>query len=134
MKALLLGLLVACTSEPPPDRPFDGTTTRYVIDRFDLPTNNQQSRDLGDDLNGDGAPDNQVGMVLGTLGSQMDLAPNISDLRALIPTAIEINAHDLQNDDHVGVSYIGRPGDTATPATGTFVDGVYVSERSRTSH
>jgi hypothetical protein len=48
---------------------------------------------------------------------------------------IEINAHDLIDDDHVGVSYIGRPGETSTPATGTFSGGVYASERSfHTTH
>jgi hypothetical protein len=125
-----LPLLAACSS-PAPDVPFTGTVHRYTIDRFDLPTSNNEARVAGDDLNGDGMIDNQIGAVIATLGSQKDLPPNVSDLRALLPTAIEINAHDLIDDDHVGVSYVGQPGDVSTPATGMFAGGIYVSERTR---
>src|SRR3954470_17393578 len=96
-----LPILAACTSSPPPDAPFTGTVSRYAIDRFDLPRNNNDARQLGDDLDGDRAIDNQVGVVIGTLASQKDLPANPGDLRALLPTAIEINAHDLIDDDHV---------------------------------
>ena len=130
MRALVLATLVACSSSPPVDEPFTGTVHRFVIDRFDLPTTNSESRLYGDDLNGDTTVDNQVGQLTATLTGQLDLAPNPSDLRDLLPTAIEINAHDMIDDDHVGVSYIGRPGEMSTPATGTFVGGVYASERS----
>ncbi|HEY6040287.1 MAG TPA: hypothetical protein VIV58_38650, partial [Kofleriaceae bacterium] len=132
---LLAAWTSACTSSPPPDEPFTGTVHRYAIDRYDLPLNSNQARQLGDDLDGDRAIDNQVGMLTGTLANQMDLAPHPSDLRDLLPSAFEINAHDLTDDDHVGVSYLGRPGDTATPATGKFQGGHYVSERTRdTTH
>jgi hypothetical protein len=130
-----LPLLAACASSPAPDAPFTGEVHRYAIDRFDLPASNAEARQLGDDLNGDHTADNQIGQVTATLTGEADLAPNPSDLRNLLPTAIEINAHDLSDDDHVGVSYIGRPGDVSTPATGTFSGGVFVSERSRdTAH
>jgi hypothetical protein len=133
-RALIFAMLAACGTPSAPE-PFDGTVHRFVIDRFDLPASNARSVQLGDDLNGDGAVDNQIGMVIATLAGQHDLAPNPSDLRNLLPTAIEINAHDLINDDHVGVSYIGRPGYETTPATGAFVESAFVSERSRaTSH
>ena len=129
-----LPLLAACASSPPPDAPFTGEVHRYTIDRYDLPRTNYEARVAGDDLNGDRSIDNQIGVVIGTLGSQMDFPPNPADLRALLPTAIEINAHDLIDDDHVGVSYVGRPGDVSTPATGTFAGGIYVSERTRATH
>ena len=41
----------------------------YVIDSLLVPTNNTMARDYGFDLNNDGAIDNQLGMVLGTLAS-----------------------------------------------------------------
>ena len=41
----------------------------YVIDSILVPTNNNQARDYGQDLNGDQTIDNQLGMVLATLGS-----------------------------------------------------------------
>ena len=86
---------------------------------------------LGDDLDGDQARSTiRSAWCARTLAQQNDLAPHPSDLRNLLPTAVEINAHDLIDDDHVGVSYIGRPGDTSTPATGTFSGGVYASERT----
>lgn len=130
-----LPILAACTSAPPTDAPFTGQVHRYAIDTFDLPTSNQQARVLADDLDGDHQVDNQVGMVIATLGTQADLAPNPTDLRNLLPSAVEINTHDLIDDDHVGVSYIGRPGDASTLATGTFSAGVFVSERTRdTTH
>lgn len=131
----VLAACAACTSAPPTDAPFTGEVHRYAIDSFDLPMSNQQARMLADDLDGDHQVDNQVGMVIATLATQMDLAPNPADLRKLLPSAVEINTHDLIEDDHVGVSYIGRPGDLSTPATGTFSGGVFVSERTRdTAH
>ena len=111
-----LPILAACTSAPPTDAPFTGQVHRYAINSFDLPTSNQQARVLADDLDGDRQIDNQVGMVIATLGTQPDLAPNPTDLRNLLPSVIEINTHDLIDDDHVGVSHwsAGRcldPGD-----------------------
>jgi len=126
-----LPLLTACTSSsPPPDRPFTGTDHRYAIDRYIFPTNSNEARMAADDLDGDHTVDNQVGMLMATLATEHDLAPNPSDMRDLLPTTFVINAHDLTDDDHVGVSYIGRPGDSATPATGQFSGGSYVSERT----
>ncbi|MEO6773577.1 MAG: hypothetical protein ABI467_11230 [Kofleriaceae bacterium] len=132
---LCLPLLAACTSAPPSDTPFTGQVHRFTIDRFELPMNHDQVQRLGDDLDGHGSVNNEAGLVTSTLFGQADLAPNPSDLSNLIPTAIEINAHDLIDDDHVGVSYIGRAGEASTPATGTFVAGTFVSERTRdTAH
>jgi len=125
-----LPLLAACTSSPPPDAPFTGTVHRYAIDRYDFPTSSDQARQLGDDLDGDHAIDNQVGMLAASLANQMDIARNPLDQHALLPSVFEINAHDLENDDHVGVSYVGRPGDVPTPASGRFEDGNYVSART----
>src|SRR5688572_8362629 len=50
---------------PPPPNTF-----RYVISKQQVPTNNNQARELGQDLNGDLTVDNQLGMVLGTFAGQ----------------------------------------------------------------
>ena len=42
----------------------------YVMDTLRVPTNNNEARDFGLDLNGDGTVDNQLGMVIGTFASQ----------------------------------------------------------------
>jgi len=82
---LLLSLLalpaVACGGEeglPTPEGPIH----QYVVSEASVPTNNTQAREFGLDLNGDKSPDNQLGMVLGTLASQ-----NI-DVQGAITTAI----------------------------------------------
>jgi hypothetical protein len=51
----------------------------------------------------------------------------------LLPSTIEIQADSLDNDDSVGVSYIGRPGDTAIPAGGRIAGGNFRSNRTATT-
>ena len=41
----------------------------YVLDTLLVPTNNNEARDYGQDINGDTTIDNQLGMVIGTLAS-----------------------------------------------------------------
>ncbi len=56
----------------------EGTHYHYVANRVLVPTNNNESREYGLDLNGDGTPDNQLGMVLGTLaGMGFDIQATI---------------------------------------------------------
>src|SRR4051812_33435904 len=43
----------------------EGTHYHYVVDHEFVPTNNNQAREFGLDLNGDSVVDNQLGMVLG---------------------------------------------------------------------
>jgi hypothetical protein len=65
LAAFLPMSLVACGS---PDTIVpEGTHYHYVVDKTLVPTNNNQAREYGLDLNGDGTVDNQLGMVLGTL-------------------------------------------------------------------
>jgi hypothetical protein len=68
LAALIPMSLVACGGDD-----GGGTVTpegmhyHYVANKAFVPTNNNQARDYGLDLNGDGTVDNQLGMVLGTL-------------------------------------------------------------------
>ena len=141
MRVLLLAALVACANPQPGSGdgdvvgPFTGETHRFAIDRFDLPGNSTEAKLEGDDLTGDGTVDNQVGALIASLIIDKDLAPNPQDLSAtgLLPTTIEIQANNLFNDDHVGVSYVGRPGDSAIPVGGTFDAGTFISNRTAIS-
>ena len=71
---LLFGLLalplIACggggEDQPTPEGPH----YTFVANKLSVPTNNNQAREYGLDLNGDKTVDNQLGMVLGTLAGQ----------------------------------------------------------------
>src|SRR5574338_440669 len=72
----LLMLISGCVDTGASDDvtgPFTGTPRRYVIDRIELPTNNNEARGFGLDLNGDRTVDNQLGMVISTLGQYNDI-------------------------------------------------------------
>lgn len=136
----VLALLAACGGEVGNDDvvgPFTGPVHRYAISAYQLPQNNHEAHDTADDLNGDGYVDNQLGMVIATLAGEMDTVhgEGVSAMwnRGLLPSAIEIQADSLVDDATVGVSYIGRPGDTAVPAGGVFANGVFASNRSATT-
>lgn len=74
LRSLFLALplsvsLLACgggDGDPTPT----GEHYTYVGSKAYVPTNNNQARDYGLDLNADGTVDNQLGMVLGTLATQ----------------------------------------------------------------
>ncbi|MEO6772515.1 MAG: hypothetical protein ABI467_05760 [Kofleriaceae bacterium] len=60
----------------------EGAHYHYVVNKALVPTNNNESREYGLDLNNDGTPDNQLGMVLGTLAGMG------FDIQATIDTAV----------------------------------------------
>lgn len=59
-----------------------GAHHHFVVNKALVPTNNNESREYGLDLNGDGQADNQLGMVLGTLAGMG------FDIQATIDTAV----------------------------------------------
>ena len=67
--AAALPLFVACGGDDGGTVIPEGAHTQYVAKRAFVPTNNNQARDYGLDLNKDKTVDNQLGMVLGTLAS-----------------------------------------------------------------
>ena len=73
--------LVACGGGDAVITP-EGAHYHYVVNKALVPTNNNESREYGLDLNGDGTPDNQLGMVLGTLAGMG------FDIQATIDTAV----------------------------------------------
>jgi hypothetical protein len=112
--------------------PFTGTPRRYVIDSFSIPTNTAQARALGDDLNGDKTVDNQLGQVIGFLGSYGNQTTHAPDMIAsgAIASTFLIRANDYWDDATVSVVYYGSDGDPATKVGGRFEDSVFASNRT----
>ncbi len=133
--AVFAALLAACGGDSDVVGPFTGPVQRFTIDRFDLPLNNTDAREFGDDLDGDGRADNQLGMAIATLNNAGDVTKHSSDMIAsgALASFVEIQADDLKSDPTVGVWYYGAEGEAATPMGGTFENGAFVSNRTATT-
>src|SRR5207253_946744 len=93
--------------------PFTGTSHLYVVDQFLPPMHISEARAMGDDLNGDGQVDNQLGMTMSTLATSQDATTHGADMIAsgALASSLEILADDPLNDPTVGVAYYGSVGD-----------------------
>ncbi len=93
-------------------------------------------RSLGDDLDGDGVIDNELGMVMGTLTTFGDRTTGTASMIAsgALASTVLIQAEDLTTDDAVAVTYLGADGAPAKAVGGTFAAGRFVSNRTRDSH
>ena len=135
MKWLALVALVACSPNESTDvvGPFTGTTRRFVVDSIAIPRTSEDINAMGDDLDGDGTIDNQLGAVASVLATTMDLSVDARDMIAsgALASSVEIQADDLVDDDSVGVRYLGADGDPATVIGGHLVGGGFRSNLSR---
>jgi hypothetical protein len=129
---------VGCSSSGNGDvvGPFTGDVHRYVVDRILVPQTSDDVTRLADDLDGDGEPDNQVGLVNSTLVVLTDATTHAADMVAAgaLVSVVEIQADDLEADAKVGVRFRGAETDDASQAGGAIVDGGFASNRSRTTH
>lgn len=135
-RTILLSLsLAACVGSDPDDivGPFTGETRRFVVDSITVPRSNTEAREMGGDINGDGAADNGLGMVIGTLANMGNVTPYEGEIIAAggIQSTVEITADSFTNDKSVGVTLVGVEGETATVNGGRFEDGVYRSARTK---
>ncbi len=117
LAAALPMTLVACgddggTSQPTPE----GTHYQFVSSEAFVPTTNTQAREYGLDLDGNKQPDNQLGMVLGTLSSMG------FDVQGTIDSAVSegsiILLVDFQTEDFTNTTAAGLKvllGDTPMP-------------------
>ncbi len=136
IRAFALIAVAACTSVPPDDEiagPYTGMRYRFVVDGFRFPQNNNEARELGDDLNGDRTVENQFGSIMGNLAANGDASTHAADMIAsgVIASTVEIQADDLANDDRVGVWFYGADDAPASSVGGRMVDGVFASNRTR---
>lgn len=117
---LLFGLLalpmIACggggEDQPTPEGPHYG----FVANKLSVPTNNNQAREFGLDLNNDKTVDNQLGMVLGTLAGQgFDVQGTIDKAiaEASIILLVDFQSSSFDSTSAAGLSV--KLGDVETP-------------------
>lgn len=135
-KLLPVVLALGCSSSPGDDvvGPFTGEIRRFAIDSITIPRDSAESNLYAADLDGDGEPENKLGLVTAVLASTNDLTIHIPDMIAsgALASIVEIQADDDADDDSAGLLYVGAEGGTATVAGGRFVAGSFRS--NRTSH
>ena len=115
--ALMPSLLAACGGDDEGNVIPEGTHYHYVANKVFVPTTNTQAREYGLDLNKDGTVDNQLGMVLSTLGSMgFDIQTTID--KAVAEGSIILLA-DFQTKDFTNTTAAGVQvflGDMEMPA------------------
>lgn len=135
--AAALAVCTACAgSDNDVVGPFTGPTTRFAIDHIMLPSSDAAAHQVGDDLDGNGTVDNQLGAIIATLDGD-DLGTSHGDDMigaGVIGSSIELQATDLEDAARAGATYFGADGDDATAVGGTIVAGVFASNRTRTTH
>jgi hypothetical protein len=136
-RSLILVVVAACSSDGSSDvvGPFTGTTHRYVVDKLTL-LQSDARYELGDDLDGDGMIDNQLGTIISALSMTHDTSTHAADMIAAgsLASSVLVEADSLGSDDSVGVRYFGADGDPATVAGGRIHNGTFVSNRTRETH
>ncbi|MDB4956336.1 MAG: hypothetical protein JWO36_3905 [Myxococcales bacterium] len=132
---LTLALVAGCSSSNGSSDvvgPFTGTPHRYVVDRITLLQSDVQT-ELGDDLDGNGTIDNQLGTIISALAMTHDTSTHAADMIAAgsLASSVEVDANSLGNDDLVGVRFFGADTDAATAVGGRIHAGTFVSNRTR---
>ncbi len=87
----------------------EGTHHQYVSSKAFVPTNNNQAREYGLDLNGDKTADNQLGMVLGTLSTMgFNIQGTIDKAVAMgsIILLLDVQTKDYSNTTAAGVKVL----------------------------
>lgn len=106
--AAALPLFFACGDDGGTVIP-EGTHTQYVAKKAYVPTNNNQAREFGLDLNKDKTVDNQLGMVLGTLASMgFDIQGTIDKAVAegSIILLVDFQTKDFTNTTAAGLNVL----------------------------
>jgi hypothetical protein len=136
MRWMLLALC-ACSSSDGSDvrGPFTGEVRRFVVDRIAVPSTSDETAMFAGDLDGNGTPENKLGLATATLASTNDLTRDAQDMIAsgALASVLELQADDLGDDDSVGARYLGADDEPATAAGGTLVAGVFRSNRAATT-
>lgn len=120
LAAAVLPSLVACGGDDGDGGNVvpEGEHYKFVANQVFVPTTNTQAREYGLDLNNDKTVDNQLGMVLSTLGSMG------FDIQATIDTAVaegsivllmDFQTKDFQNTTAAGVQVYLGDNDQITP-------------------
>ena len=118
LAAALPFTLVACGGDDGEGQPTpEGTHYAYVANKAFVPTNNNQAREYGLDLDGNKTVDNQLGMVLGTLSTMgFDIQGTIDAAVAegSIILLVDFQTKDFNSTSAAGLSV--KLGDMPNPA------------------
>jgi len=117
VRALVLVAIAGC-SAPSTDivGPFQGAPRRFVVDSITIPRDTQTSDALAGDLDGDGTPENQLGVVTAVLSSIGDLTIDGQDM---IRSGALLSTVELQGTpDRSGIFYVGGSDDASIGAGG----------------
>ena len=129
-------LAVGCTSDTGGDvtGPFSGEVHRFGVDRISLPSTTALQHEFADDLDGDGEPDNQLGLIVAALTQTNDTNKHVADMIAArtIASSVELQANDLGHDTSVGARYVGDATLASDELGGRLDHGVFASNRTRT--
>jgi len=119
LAAAVLPSLVACGGDDGESNVVpEGEHYKYVANKVLVPTTNTQAREYGLDLNGDKTVDNQLGMVLSTLGSMgFDIQSTLDEAVAVgdIILLADFQTKDFTNTTAAGVQIFLGDGNSVTP-------------------
>jgi hypothetical protein len=123
--AALIAAVAACGGGSSGPIVPEGQHYYYVANQVFVPTNNNQAREYGLDLDGNGTADNQLGMVLGTLsGMGFDIQGTIDKaiLGGSIILLVDFQTKDFNNTSAAGLQvYLGTNPNPPACNTGEMV-------------
>ncbi len=129
-------LAAGCASDTGGDvtGPYSGEVRRFGVDRITLPSTTALQNEFAGDLDGDEAPDNQLGLIVAALTQTNDTNKHVADMIAArtIESSVELQANDLDDDSSVGARYLGDDALGADQLGGRLVNGAFASNRTRT--
>ena len=137
MRSLVVVVALAgCSDSGDVTGPFSGELRRFVVDAIQVPHDSTEASMFADDLDGDGATDNQLGNVTGVLSGTNDLSLNGADMIAAgaLASVVTIQADDLTGDSSAGVTFYGAEGEPATVVGGRFAAGTFTPNLTRETH
>ena len=118
LAAALVPSFVACGGDDGGNVIPEGTHYHYIANKVLVPTTNTQAREYGLDLNGDKTVDNQLGMVLSTLGSMgFDIQATLDEAVATadIVLLVDFQTKDFTNTTAAGIQVFLGDKNMVTP-------------------
>jgi hypothetical protein len=119
LAAAVLPSIVACGGDDGEGNVIpEGEHYAYIANKVLVPTTNTQAREYGLDLNGDKTVDNQLGMVLSTLGSMgFDIQATLDEAVAVgdIVLLADFQTKDFMNTAAAGVQIFIGDSNMVTP-------------------
>lgn len=115
--------------------PYSGEVRRFDVDKVTLPSTTALQNQYAGDLDGDGAAENQLGLIVAALTQTNDTNKHVQDMIAsgALASYLELQADSLDDDSTVGATW--HANGTVTPETtgGKLTAGAFLSNRTATT-